>query len=295
MKIYNICALLSLLLFAPTATAKVNVVTSTSDLAYFARAVGGDLVKVKSLALPTADLHYVEVRPSHMLKVKKADVVLKIGLGLDLWMDKIIDGSRNSDLNIVDCSKNIEPLEVLTFKPDARYGDLHQFGNPHYWLTPDNVAPITLAILDGLVTADPENAEEYRTNRAEYLDQLESSMSEIKEEAEFLKGQEVIFYHNSWPYFNAFTGLVPAAFIEPYPGVPASPSHIAEVIHLVRNRAIRVIIMEPFFDRRVPEKIAAETGAKVVIVYPSVGGRNKEETYVQWLKGNIDALKGVLQ
>jgi ABC-type Zn uptake system ZnuABC Zn-binding protein ZnuA len=230
-----------------------------------------------------------------MIKVKKADVVLKIGLGLDLWMDKIIDGSRNSDLNVVDCSKNIVPLEVLTFKPDARYGDIHQFGNPHYWLTPDNVAPITLAIMDGFITADPENAEKYIANRAEYLDQFESSISEIKKEAEFLKGQEAVFYHNSWPYFNAFTGLIPAAFIEPYPGVPASPSHVAEVIRLVRDRAIPIIIMEPFFDRRVPEKIAAETGAKVLIVYPSVGGRNKDETYLQWLKGNIDALKGVLQ
>ncbi len=105
----------------------------------------------------------------------------------------------------------------------------------------------------------------------------------------------MIFYHNSWPYFNVFTGLVPAAFIEPYPGGPSSPSHVAEVIRLVRDRGIRIIIMEPFFDRRVPEKIAAETGAKVLIVYPSVGGRNKEETYLQWLKGNIDALKGVLQ
>ncbi len=290
MKKHLILIVATLLVLPTWAAAKVKVVTSTSDLASFAAEIGGDLVEVSSIASPRADVHFVEVRPSYMVKVAKADVVLKVGLELDLWMDRIIDGSRNSDLIVVDCAKYVEPLEIPTFKADARHGDLHRFGNPHYWMSPKNVKPITDAIVEGLIAADPEHAEFYRHNQETYLQILEGELEALAPALGTLQDLEIIFYHNSWPYFSEYTGLVAAGFVEPYPGVSPSPSHIKEITELATERHIKLIAIEPYFDRRVPEKIAGVAGARVITLYPSVGGRDKNESYVDWLRGNLDAL-----
>ncbi len=295
MKMLRYFFVLLLSLLPMQGSAKVKVVASTSDLAYFAKEVGGDFIDVSFIAPPTADIHYIEVRPSYMMKVKRADVVLKVGMELDMWMDRIIDGSRNNKLKIVDCSKYIKRLEVPTFKADARYGDLHRFGNPHYWLSPKNVEPITKAILEGLSEADPAHARQFEQNRQAYLEELQKELAPLEKKLAPLKGQEIVYYHNSWPYFDEFTGLVAAGFIEPYPGVQPSPSHIAEIIDLIKGRKIKVIGVEPYFDKRVPDKIASATGATVVTLYPSIGGRHKGETYIQWLEGNIDELLRVVQ
>jgi len=277
-------------LFFNFAHGEINVVTSTSDLAYFADKIGGDLAKVGSIASPKSDIHFVEVRPSYMAKLARADIVFKVGMGLDQWMDQLIDGSRNSKLTIVDCSKYIEPLEVPTFKADARHGDIHPEGNPHYWIGPQNTESILKAVTEGLASVDPANDSVYRSNMAILLDGITASVSGMQSRTDRLKGIEIIYYHNSWPYFNEFTGLHAAGFIEPYPGVPPSPSHVKKMIELVGNRKIKIIAMEPYFDRRVPDKIANETGAEIVVLYPSIGGRQKGETYQDWLEGNIDAL-----
>lgn len=282
--------LLILFLTVNVAAAKLKVVASTSDLAYFAEIIGGDKIEVFRIAPPNADIHFIEVRPSYMVTVKKADVALKVGLELDSWMDRIIDGSRNGNLRIVDCSKYIEPLEVPSFKADARYGDLHRYGNPHYWLSPNNLPAIFQAIEEGLAGSDPANAEFYSANSQEFLSALRQSVDSIMPQLAALAGKEVIYYHNSWPYFNKFVGLAAAGFIEPYPGVPPSPSHIAKLVKLIKEKNIPLIVMEPYFDRRVPEKLAIETGARLVVLYPSIGGRRSDENYFEWLRGNIDAL-----
>jgi ABC-type Zn uptake system ZnuABC Zn-binding protein ZnuA len=292
--ILRLVVVVAFLAVPPLAESKVKVVTSTTDLAYFARVIGGEYVEVASIASARSDIHFIEVRPSYMRKVANADVVLKVGLELDVWMDRIIDGSRNNRLQVIDCSKYIEPIEIPAFKADARYGDLHQFGNPHYWLTPDNVQPITDAIIEGLATADPEHAELFRSNQSAYLALLGEQIQELDSLVQLLDKIEVIYYHNSWPYFNQFMGIVAVDFIEPYPGVPPSPSHMKNLIDLVQSRHIKVIAVEPYFDKRVPNRIADETGARVVSLYPSVGGRNEQESYVEWLQGNIETILGGL-
>lgn len=284
-----------LLSTAFTVDAKTKVVASTADLAWFAEVIGGDLVDVDAIAAPDADIHFVEVRPSYMMKLAKADVALKVGLELDLWMDKLIDGSRNGKLQVVDCSKYVKPLEVPSFEADARYGDLHRYGNPHYWIGPQNVEAITDAIVEGLSDADPSNAEVYSQHQAAYLEQLNRDLEQLKPETDKLKGQQVVFYHNSWPYFCQYTGLEAAGFVEAYPGVPPSPSHIKEMIDLVAKRKVKVIAIEPYFDPRVPKKIAEASGATVIKLYPSIGGRHDHESYTDWLKGNLDALKEALK
>jgi len=274
---------------------EIKVVTSTSDLAYWVSEIGDNLVKVNNIASPKSDIHFIDVRPSYMAKLARADVVFKAGMGLDKWMDQLIDGSRNSKMTIVDCSKHIEPLEIPIFKADARHGDIHPEGNPHYWIGPQNVEAILKAISEGLISVDPENESIYLSNMRQLLVQTHSEISRLKPKLEKLKGIEVIYYHNSWPYFNRFTGLHAAGFIEPFPGVPPSPSHVKETIDLIIKHEIKIIAMEPYFDSRVPRIIADKTGAEVVLLYPSIGGRVKGETYLEWLEGNIDSLLEILK
>ena len=260
------------------------------DLAYFARAIGADKVEVSSIASPDADLHYVEVRPSYMVKMRDADLVLRVGLELDAWIERIIDGSRNSKLKKVDCSKYVTPLEIPTFKADASYGDLHRYGNPHYWLSPANVEPITRAIAEGLTSVDPGNESVYEDNRAKLLAEINMELPAIKALAASLAGIEMITYHNSWPYFAEYFGIELPGFIEKFPGVAPSPSHMSDIIELIKKDHIKVIAMEPYFEKRVPQRIAESSGAKVITLYPSIGGRNESENYLEWLRGNVNAL-----
>ncbi|MFH2048315.1 MAG: metal ABC transporter substrate-binding protein [bacterium] len=284
-----------LLMLTSSAYTQIKVITSTSDLAYFAEKIGGDNVEVQAIASPKSDIHFIETRPSYMAKVAKADIVLKVGLELDKWMDLIIDGSRNGNLTQVDCSKYIKPLGVPTFKADARYGDIHPNGNPHYWIGPQNVEAIVKAIYEGLISVDPEHLEDYKTNMENTLNDINKSLAALQPKIDELKNKEVVYYHDSWPYFDEYTSIVAAGFIEPYPGVAPSPTHVKDLIELIKKRNIKLIAVEPYFDKRVPEKIAEETGAKVVTIYPSIGGKVENESYIDWLEGNINTLLEALK
>jgi ABC-type Zn uptake system ZnuABC Zn-binding protein ZnuA len=274
------------------AGAAINVVTTTPDLAEFVRAVGGDQVEVYSINRGDRDPHYVEVRPSYMLKVRQAEVLFKIGMELDLWIDGIIDGSRNNQLRIVDCSEHIVPLEVPGFKTDARHGDLHRFGNPHYWLDPANVAPLIETITRALGSIDPEHVTLYNKNAAAYLDGLHKRQESWAPYLEQVRDKKIIFYHNTWPYFTKFAGLVAVDHVEPQPGIPPSPGHIRRLIETINAGNIEVIAVEPYFDLKVPRMLAEKTGARVVIVCPSVGGVSGVDSYAAMIEHNLRVLAG---
>ena len=268
------------LLISATAYGKIQVVSSTTDLKSIAEAIGGDLVSVESLNKGASNPHSVEVLPSYMLKVGRAKLYLKIGLDLDQWVAPIIDGSRNDKLVVVDCSKDIPVLEKPTQQVTAAMGDVHPLGNPHYWLDPANGVIIADNILEGLTTVDPQNTDTYKKNHDAFVEKLKAKIAEWKSTAAKLQGLEIITYHASWPYFaNAF-GIKVSGFVEPKPGIEPSPSHTTEIIDLVKKRNIKMICMEPYFSDRAPNTIARETGAKVVVLPPSVGGAPGTDDYI---------------
>ena len=280
------------LAFTSTVLGKVAIVTSTSDLKSIAEMIGGDLVTVESLNKGASNPHSVETLPSYMLKVGKANLYCKIGLDLDSWAAPIIDGSRNGKLVVVDCSRNVPVLEKPTQKVDASMGDVHPLGNPHYWLDPNNGLVIADNILEGLISVDPANAEAYRKNRDAFAAKLNQKIAEWKSVAAKLQGTEIVTYHDSWPYFaNAF-GIKVDGFVEPRPGIEPTPSHTAEIIELVKKRQIKMICMEPYFSDRAPKTIARETGAKVVVLPPSVGGALEASDYFSLFDTILKILAG---
>ena len=258
-----------LLAAGPTIAAnRLKVAASITDLASIAASVGGDHVEVFSIARPNADVHHIEVLPSYMVKVSRADVYLKVGMQLDPWADGIIDGSRNRNVKVVDCGRDIVPLE----KPsavNASMGDVHPFGNPHYWLDPRNGGIVAKEIAQGLAEKDPAHAQEYAANAATFARAAQADWERNRAVADALPVKTVITYHASWIYFSNAFGLEIAGTAEPVPGIPPTAKHLDELVNLAKSRHVPVLLQEPYFSDDAGRFLARETGLRVVKASPS--------------------------
>jgi zinc/manganese transport system substrate-binding protein len=268
-RILSTLALLGALLLPGAATAKIRVAASIADLGSIASSVGGDEVEVFSIARPTADVHHIEVLPSYMVKVSRARVYLKVGLGLDQWADGIIDGSRNDRLTVVDCSKDVPVLEKPTQQVNASMGDVHPYGNPHYWLDPRNGAIVARNVAEALASVDPQHAADYSSRAESFAKEAEATWSRGMKIAEALPARVVITYHRSWSYFaNAF-GLEVVAEAEPVPGIPPTAKHLAEIVSVAKGRSVGLFIQEPYFSDDAGRFLNREAGLRVVVKSPS--------------------------
>jgi zinc/manganese transport system substrate-binding protein len=258
------CGALLLLAAVPAAHAKVRVAASTTDLASIATRVGGDAVEVFAIARAGGDVHRVEVLPSYMVKVARAQLYLKVGLGLDQWADGIIDGSRNTKLTIVDCSRGVAVLDKPTGKVSAAQGDVHPDGNPHYWLDPRNGAVVGRTVAEALAAADPANAARYRANAEAFAKEAQAAYARAKAVADALPSKTLLTYHASWVYLaNAF-GLEVVSTVEPVPGIPPTARHLGELVALVKSRKVPVLVQEPYFSPDAGRFLTREAGLRVV-------------------------------
>lgn len=290
-------ALLSLGLVLASAIAlhaDVKVVTTIPDLADLTRQIGGEKVSVEAIVRGNQNPHFVDVKPSYMLKLKAADIFLMIGMELELWAQQLIDGSRNDRLMVVDLSRPIQKLEVPV-KADASQGDVHRFGNPHYWLDPRNVRTIVEEIVGALAKVTPADEPAFRRNAEQYLATLDRKIAQWEETMRPFRGSKIITFHRSWSYFAAWLGLDVVDQVEPKPGIPPSPSHTAELIRKVREGGIKAIIVEPFYDTSAPEQIARATEVKVLRLATSVGGVEQARDYISLMDYNISTLAAALR
>ncbi|MFA5137700.1 MAG: metal ABC transporter substrate-binding protein [Elusimicrobiota bacterium] len=276
--------ILAALLIPSAAWSKLRVVTTTTDLKWLTEQVGGERVAVESLSSGDQDLHFVEPRPSMALKLKQADVIIKIGLDQDMWADSLIAAARNAKIvygatGYVDTSVGIERLQIPTSKVDAAMGDIHVFGNPHYWLDPANSAVISKNILDGLTRNSPKDAEVFAENQKRFLAALDAKLKEWDKKAAPLKGLKLVTYHNSWVYFAKRFNMELFGNIEPKPGLPPSPAHLGRLISAMKEGEARVIMAESFYPLKGPKMVAEKTGAKLIVVASSVGGLPEVKTY----------------
>jgi ABC-type Zn uptake system ZnuABC Zn-binding protein ZnuA len=272
------------LLLPAAAQARLRVVTTTTDLKWLTEAVGGDLVSAESLSSGDQDIHFVEPRPSMVVRLKRADVLVRTGLDLDMWADSLVAAARNGKVvygapGYVDTSVGIDLLQIPTGKVDAAMGDLHIYGNPHYWLDPANAAVIAKNIEDGLARVDPANAAVFAENRKKFLAALEAKLQEWEKKAAPLKGLRVVTYHNSWVYFARRFGLTIAGNIEPKPGLPPSPAHLERLIAMMKAQRVPAIMAEGCFPFSGPRMVAEKTGARLLVVPSSVGGLPGVKTY----------------
>ncbi len=285
-----------ILLFAffSTAQATVKVVTSLPDYADFVQQIGGEKVKVDFIVKGNQNPHFVEVKPSYMMKLKSADIFFIVGMELELWAPQLVDGSRNPNLNVVDLSKGIQKMEVPA-EVNASMGDVHRFGNPHYWLDPRNVKVIADEMVEALAKASPGDEAFFRSNADAYMKKLEGKITQWQALMKPFAGNKIITFHKSWSYFANWLGLAIAGQVEPLPGIAPTPSHTTELIQLCRQGNIKAIIVEPFYDMSAPEQIARSTSAKVLQLPTSVGGVDDAKDYISLMDYNISTLAAALK
>lgn len=280
--------------------AKLNVVTTTPDFAAVAKAVGGDRVEVTALAKPTEDPHFVDAKPSLILKLNKADVLIEGGAELEIgWLPALLQSVRNPRIAIsapgrVRASEAVELVEVPATL-DRSQGDMHAMGNPHFMTDPVNAVLVAKRIADAFCKLDSASAEVYRSNLKKFESAVDSKLAEWEKLLAPFKGQHVVAYHNSWPYFARRFGLQIDLFLEPKPGLPPTPAHLADVMARMKETGARVIIVQPYLNRHTAESVARNTGAVVVDVAGFPGGvKGTEEDYVKYMDHLVTSLANAL-
>jgi zinc/manganese transport system substrate-binding protein len=272
------------------AFADIKAVATTTIIYDLVNNIGRDKVDVNYLCRGNQDPHFLEVMPSYMLKLRNADLVFKIGLDLENWLPQLIDGSRNTNLQVIDLSQGIQKKEVPATKMDARYGDVHPYGNPHYYLDPLDVKIMAGEILNALSTQDPGNTAYYKENYDEYIKKLDGKINDWGKKMSKVKGESIIFFHSSWIYFADQYGIKIGGYVEPKPGIPPTPSHNAEIINLIKKGGIKLIVMENYYSDSAPNQISQITGIKVVKVPVGVFGMDGINSYFKMMDYIIDQI-----
>ena len=279
----------------------LKVVTSTTDLYDIARTVGGSRISVVHISEGYQDPHFVDPKPSFILQLRKADVFAFVGLDLEIgWMNLLLDGAKNARIRqggqgYLDVSQAIPVLDVARGNVDRSQGDVHPRGNPHYWLDPENGRRIARLFRDKFVQLDPAGKAQYDRGLADFTSTLNAAERGWAPLVAQIKGKPVVAYHTSWRYFAEYTGMNIVGFMEPKPGVPPSPSHLLGLVRTMRQTGAKLIIMEPFYDRRTVDVIARQTGATVLVIPPSVGGMKGLDNYVQLMRHDITQVANALR
>jgi ABC-type Zn uptake system ZnuABC Zn-binding protein ZnuA len=281
----RILAILIFAVAAIAAQAKLNVVATLPDFGSIAEQIGGDNVKVTSIAKGTEDLHFVDARPSYIRVLNQADVLIESGADMEIgWLPPLVNNARNSKIlgdapGHVVLSRGIQLLDVPSGPVDRSMGDVHPHGNPHYWFNPDNAKIMAARIAEAFSQLDAKNASAYKANLAKFNGALEKKIAEWAKQMEPFKGTKVVTYHKSFDYFLKRFGLELAGTLEPKPGIEPSPTHIKGLIPRVKSEGVKLIIIEGFRSRRTPEYVAQQTGAKLVIIPASTGGAPQAKDY----------------
>ena len=291
---------LSFALLGPTlarAAGKIQIMTATTDLASLAQEVGGDKVDVESIARGYQDPHFVDAKPSFLLKLKRADLLIVVGLELEIgWLPPLITQSTNPKIQVAapgyfDASRFAKILEIPSGQVTRAEGDVHPLGNPHYWLDPENGLRIAKGISDKLSEMRPGDAAYFAQRYADFEQRLKQADQRWLQEMKPYEGRKIVTYHRSWPNFAEHFHLNVVGYVEPRPGIPPSPQHTVELIQQMKRDNVKVIVVEPYFDLKTPNAIGRETGAQVLVLPPSVGGEKEITDYFKLFDYDITKLK----
>ena len=296
------CSIVAALMAAqPAVAATLRVVTTTEDLASLTRAVGGDKVDVMSLAKGYQDPHFVDPKPSFIMAVNKADLLIVVGRELEVgWLPPLINSARNAKIapggsGYLDASVSVKILEIPAGQVTRAMGDVHPQGNPHYWLDPGNGRRIAVEIRNKLSELDPADKATFDARYADFDKRLAEAEKKWDAAMAPYKGTKIVTYHRSWPNFMERFGLDVMGYVEPKPGIPPSPSHTLELIGEMKAQGVKLIIVEPYFDTKTPQSIASQVGGKVLILAPSVGGEKEAGDYIQLFDYDVNMIVTALK
>jgi ABC-type Zn uptake system ZnuABC Zn-binding protein ZnuA len=292
-------ALLGSLVLQPASRAagKLQIMTATTDLASLAQEVGGDKIEVESVARGYQDPHFVDAKPSFLLKLKRADLLIVVGLELEIgWLPPLINQSTNPKIQVgapgyLDASRFAKILEIPTGQVTRAEGDVHPLGNPHYWLDPENGLRIAKGIADKLSEMRPGDAAYFAQRYSDFEQRLKQADQRWLAEMKPYEGRKIVTYHRSWPNFAEHFHLNVVGYVEPRPGIPPSPQHTVELIQQMKRENVKVIVVEPYFDLKTPNSVARETGGQVLVLPPSVGGEKEITDYFKLFDYDISKLK----
>jgi len=292
---------LSLLIAASVrAESKIKVVTTLPDLKSIAEIIGGDKVDVFAIATGFQNPHFVDPKPSYILKLAKADMFITVGLDLETgWAPPLLNSARNAKIQkggegYVDASTDIPLLQVPTSLNRAE-GDIHIYGNPHYWLDPLRAKTIAQTICKALVRISPENQDLFEANLKSFNEKLDAKAKQWITKLAPYKGSKIIAYHNEWVYFEQRFGLEIVDFLEPKPGIPPTGNQLVRVIGEIKQNKIKVIITSPYFTTDSADLVARQTGAKVVVLATSVGAEDQITNYFDLIDYNVNKLVDAFQ
>lgn len=292
--------LLSLATTLPTAaTAALKVVATTSEYAALATAIGGDRVSVTTIAKPTEDPHFVDARPSQIVAMSRADVLIEGGAELEVgWLPPLLDGARNGRIlagtpGHVIASEGVQLVDIPA-SADRSQGDTHLAGNPHFMLDPENARIVAAHLARVLTGLDPAGKTVFEANLASFDSALTAKMKEWTAALAPFAGRQIVTYHPTWRYFARRFGLEASTFLEPKPGIPPSPPHLAEVIAKMAAQNIGVLLLEPYQPRKTAEAVAAHNGAQVVDVCQFPGALPGTTTYIELIDTNVKRIAQAL-
>ncbi len=279
---------------------KIMVVSSTADMADFARQIGGNKVETYAIYNGKYDIHFFEPKPSQVVKLRQADVLIVAGLDGDPWMRSLIDAARNPNIRFgkpgyVDPAIGVAPIQVPTGRIDGAMGDVHPYGNPHFSLTQENARIALENIFEGLCRVSPENREFFTQRKEQYLDKMRRTFEELRDAMSPFEGTKVIEYHQSWDYFCSEFGLEIVATLEPKPGIPPSAAHLSQVVDTVRSSGAQLMFAEPYYPERPIRFVVKQTGVKVLRLPLHVGDKPEITSYLENLRYNVNTIVNALR
>lgn len=298
-KIFLLAIFFSGILFSAISS-PIKIVTTTTDLRSIAELIGGDKVTVLSIATGYQNPHFVDPKPSYIISLSRADLFVTVGLDLETgWSPLLLTSSRNQKIQkgsagYVDASSGVTLYQVPTSLNRAE-GDIHIYGNPHYWLDPMNGKVIARNIANGLERVDPSNKAVYEANLQAFYSKIDTKMKEWQTRMAPYKGSKIIAYHNEWVYFETRFGLQIVDFLEPKPGIPPSPSQLVKVIREIKANNIKVIISSPYFTTSSSDVVAKQTGAKELTLATSAGAFDAIKNYFDLFDYDINQLISALK
>ena len=299
MKRLDLLAAFALLLPRPAAAA-VKVVSSIPSLGSLAKEVGGDRIDVESLGKGYQDPHFVEPKPSLMLVLNKADLLLYVGLDLEIgWLPPLVLGSRNpkiqtGELGSLDCSRAIPVLDVPTTKVDRSMGDIHPLGNPHYWLPPANAKIIAREIAQRLSQIDPSGAATYQKNLAAFNGKVDADAKKWQPMVDKMHGVKIVTYHKSWTYVSQWLGMEEIGYLEPKPGIPPDPDHLFRLIQAIRSEHVQLLLVEDFYNLNTARLVAQKGGAKLLDLPTDVGAKPQIKDWFTLVETILTQLSGAM-